>query len=90
MSGARTSFRLAMTDSLSPAAQLVLLEKARLCCKSCGTRWGVYSVGCSSSWIGTCHVCGEYKFITDTRDYGYLIAGRRELAALVDNGADND
>jgi hypothetical protein len=74
----------------TPAEQLVLLERAGLCCKDCGTRWGVYSVGCSSSWIGTCHVCGEYKFITETRDYGYLITGRRELAALVDKGVDND
>lgn len=61
-------------------ALLLRLEQASLCCKDCGLTYGVYSVGCSSSWLGTCHVCGEHKSITETRDYAYLITGRRKLA----------
>jgi predicted ATP-dependent serine protease len=64
------------------------LEQASVCCKDCGLRYGVYSVGCSSSWMGTCHVCGAHKSITETRDYAYLITGRRKLAQLLEK--DND
>jgi predicted ATP-dependent serine protease len=55
------------------------LKNAYQVCKSCGTKYGVYSVGCSSSWEGKCDVCGETKSVTEARDYGYLITGIREL-----------
>jgi hypothetical protein len=49
-------------------------------------KYGKYSVGCSSVWEGTCNVCGEYKPVTETRDYGYLSKGisevRAEIAAI--------
>ena len=45
----------------------------------CGQKYGVYSVGCSSSWNGKCGVCGEDKIVTETRDYGYFITGIRKL-----------
>ena len=32
-------------------------------------------------WIGTCHVCGETKPITEVRDWGYLTKGINELNA---------
>jgi hypothetical protein len=55
------------------------LEQASVSCKDCGLRYGVYSVGCSSTWIGVCGVCGERKGVTETRDYGYFITGRRKI-----------
>jgi len=57
------------------------LRNAYQCCKTCGDKYGVYSVGCSSCWIGTCDVCGaENVSVTETRDYGYFITGIRKLA----------
>jgi hypothetical protein len=48
-------------------------------CSDCGTKYGKYSVGCSSVWEGTCDVCGETKGVTEVRDYGYLNKGLNEL-----------
>lgn len=58
---------------------LKTLEDAGVCCHECGATWGVYSVGCSSTWNGTCQVCGKETRITETRDYAYLITGRRAI-----------
>ena len=55
------------------------LENACVVCRDCGLKYGVYSVGCSSTWEGVCNVCGETKPITETRDYGYLMTGIRKL-----------
>ena len=55
------------------------LENAYVVCRDCGLKYGVYSVGCSSTWEGVCNVCGETKPITETRDYGYLMTGIRKL-----------
>jgi hypothetical protein len=55
------------------------LQNAFVVCHDCGDKYGVYSVGCSSTWRGTCGVCGEVKGITETRDYGYLSKGIKEL-----------
>jgi len=55
------------------------LRDAKVVCHDCGDKYGVYSVGCSSTWQGTCDVCGEVKGITETRDYGYLNKGIKEL-----------
>jgi hypothetical protein len=46
-------------------------------------KYGKYSVGCSSVWEGTCNVCGEYKPVTETRDYGYLSKGISEVKAEI-------
>ena len=51
------------------------LRSAYQCCKDCGTKYGVYSVGCSSSRIGKCDVCDAETYVTETRDYAYLITG---------------
>lgn len=61
------------------------LKDAYVCCKDCGSKYGVYSVGCSSSYNGTCNVCGEYKIITETRDYAYLITGIRQLQQTINS-----
>jgi hypothetical protein len=55
------------------------LEQAYQVCRDCGLKYGVYSVGCSSVWEGVCNVCDEYKPVTETRDYGYLMTGIRKL-----------
>jgi hypothetical protein len=55
------------------------LENACVVCRDCGLKYGVYSVGCSSVWEGVCNVCDETKPITETRDYGYLVTGIRNL-----------
>lgn len=60
-------------------ALLKKLEQAGTSCKDCGVKYGVYSVGCSSSWIGKCGVCGEEKIVTESRDYGYFYTGIRKL-----------
>jgi hypothetical protein len=57
------------------------LLQADVVCKECGEKYGKYSVGCSSTWMGTCDVCGEEKGITEVRDWGYLTKGINELNA---------
>lgn len=56
------------------------LNNANVVCHDCGKKYGEYSVGCSSTWEGKCNVCGETKGITETRDYGYLMKGIREMS----------
>jgi hypothetical protein len=51
------------------------LQGAYTVCKDCGSKYGEYSVGCSSVWEGKCDVCGETKPVTEARDYGYLNKG---------------
>lgn len=63
-----------MTESLRQK-----LLSADVVCSECGSRYGKYSVGCSSVWQGTCDVCGEEKGVTEVRDYGYLSKGLAEL-----------
>ncbi len=58
---------------------LSTLVSADVICNDCGTKYGKYSVGCSSRWEGTCDVCGETKGVTEVRDYGYLAKGINEL-----------
>jgi hypothetical protein len=63
-----------------------LLEKliqADICCRECGQKYGVYSVGVSSTWIAECPICGETKGCTETRDYGYLSKGISEVKAEI-------
>lgn len=67
-----------MTDSL-----LNKLLTADVVCRDCGLKYGKYSVGCSSVWIGECNVCGEEKSITEVRDYGYLSKGINELRGTI-------
>lgn len=57
------------------------LRNAYQCCKDCGNKYGVYSVGCSSSRIGKCDVCDAETWVTETRDYAYLITGIRRVEA---------
>lgn len=56
------------------------LQGAYTVCKDCGSKYGEYSVGCSSIWEGKCDVCGETKPVTEARDYGYLNKGIKELS----------
>lgn len=55
------------------------LKSAEVVCKECGEKYGHYSVGCSSTWTGTCNVCGQEKSITEVRDWNYLKEGIDEL-----------
>lgn len=55
------------------------LQNAFVVCHDCGSKYGEYSVGCSSTWEGTCNVCGQTKGVTETRDYDYLYKGIQEL-----------
>ena len=55
------------------------LSCANVVCKDCGDKYGKYSVGCSSTWLGTCDVCGEPNPVTEVRDYGYLSKGLQEF-----------
>jgi hypothetical protein len=56
-----------------------VLRDAEVVCKDCGDKYGTYSVGCSSTWMGKCNVCGKEKPITEVRDWGYLARGIKEL-----------
>ena len=51
------------------------LTQADVVCRDCGDKYGKYSVGCSITWEGQCHVCGETKPIAEVRDWGYLAKG---------------
>jgi hypothetical protein len=55
------------------------LLTAEVICRDCGDKYGKYSVGCSSTWLGTCDVCDEHKPVTEVRDWGYLTKGINEL-----------
>ena len=55
------------------------LGAASVCCFECGTKYGVYTVGCSSVREGKCQVCGSTKKITETRDFAYFVTGLRSL-----------
>jgi hypothetical protein len=57
------------------------LLTAEVVCKDCGSLYGKYSVGCSSTSIGICDVCEQNKPVTEVRDYGYLTKGINELKA---------
>ena len=62
---------------------LTCLIQADVVCRDCGSKYGKYSVGCSSTWEGTCEVCGERKGVTEVRDWGYLSKGIQELKGAV-------
>jgi hypothetical protein len=64
----------AMTNDVADAL-VSKLQGAYTVCKDCGTKYGEYSVGCSSVWEGKCDVCEETKPVTEARDYGYLNKG---------------
>lgn len=73
----------AMTAEEEEQNRLKMLDKleyASVVCHDCGKKYGEYSVGCSSTWEGKCHVCGEQKGVTETRDYGWLKKGIEELS----------
>jgi hypothetical protein len=72
-----------MKNKPTPPSDSLLekLTQADICCRECGQKFGVYSVGVSSTWMGTCDVCGQDKPVTETRDYGYLTKGINELKA---------
>jgi hypothetical protein len=57
------------------------LLTAEVVCKDCGSRYGKYSVGCSSTSMGICDVCEQDKPVTEVRDWGYLGKGISELKA---------
>jgi hypothetical protein len=57
------------------------LLSAEVVCRDCGSKYGKYSVGCSSTWEGTCEVCEQDKPVTEVRDWGYLTKGINELKA---------
>lgn len=70
-------------------ALLKKLETAYKTCMDCGRTYGVYSVGCSSVYESTCHVCGETKPITETRDFAYFITSIRKLKMDILNEKNN-
>jgi hypothetical protein len=62
---------------------LAKLLQADVVCRECGSKYGKYSVGCSSTWEGTCDVCDEKKPITEVRDWGYLGKGIQQLKGTI-------
>jgi hypothetical protein len=68
----------AMSAENTPS--LKTLKDAEVTCPDCGSKYGTYSVGCSSTWEGKCDVCGQTKGVTEVRDYGYLQKGIGELS----------
>jgi hypothetical protein len=71
---------LQYTDDEMDAMSADTLKNAEVVCHDCGDKYGVYSVGCSSTWQGKCGVCGQTKGVTEVRDYGYLQKGIKELS----------
>jgi hypothetical protein len=62
---------------------LTKLLQADVVCRDCGGKYGKYSVGCSSTWEGTCDVCDEKKPVTEVRDWGYLGKGIQDLKGTI-------
>jgi uncharacterized protein (DUF983 family) len=60
---------------------LETLDQATVTCADCGDKYGVHSVRYSSWWVGKCHVCGEEKPITESRDFAYFFTTRKKLSA---------
>lgn len=56
------------------------LKNADVVCKDCGSKYGHYSVSCSSTWMGTCNVCGQERPVTEVRDWNYLKEGIDKLS----------
>jgi hypothetical protein len=56
------------------------LQSAYQVCHKCGSKYGNYSVSCSSSWQDECDVCGKNDAVTEVRDYEYLKKGIVELS----------
>jgi hypothetical protein len=56
------------------------LKNADVVCKECGSKYGHYSVSCSSTWMGKCNVCGEERPVTEVRDWNYLKEGIVKLS----------
>jgi hypothetical protein len=69
-------------DALCAENEVTLgtLKNADVVCKDCGSKYGHYSVSCSSTWMGTCNVCGKNAPITEVRDWNYLREGIEELS----------
>ena len=40
-------------------------------CSDCGKKYGNYSVGVSSIWMGVCDYCKQEKPVTEIRDWGH-------------------
>ncbi len=59
---------------------LETLDQATVTCADCGDKYGVHSVRYSSWWVGKCHVCGEEKPITESRDFAYFFTTRKKLS----------
>lgn len=59
------------------------LRNAYQCCDACGNRYGTYKGGYSTWWRSVCDVCGLQNAVTETRDYGYLERGLREMGIPV-------
>jgi hypothetical protein len=55
------------------------LNNAYVTCHECGAQWGVYSVGCSSTWMSICQICERRKPVTESRDYAYFYTGIHRL-----------
>ena len=55
------------------------LQNAYNVCHDCGKKYGTYSVGSSSTYMGKCNVCEQERPITEARDYGWLKKGISEL-----------
>lgn len=70
---------LLMNSLKGKKALLKKLETAYTSCLDCGQEYGVYSVGCSSVWIGECDVCGKESRVTEARDFGYFSKQIRQL-----------
>ena len=66
--------------TLSDAELLETLDQATVTCAGCGDKYGVHSVRSSSWWVGKCHVCGEEKPVTESRDFAYFFPTRKKLS----------
>lgn len=58
---------------------LKTLQNATTVCHDCGTKYGTYRGGCTTTWMGKCNVCGNEKPVKDTRDFGFMRKGIDEL-----------
>lgn len=55
-------------------------------CEDCGNRYGKKRLGISSWHQGECNYCGEFKSVTQDRDFGYPPLPGKSKGGSCNNG----
>jgi hypothetical protein len=76
-----------MTEKLEKLNLKTKLRAAYQVCHSCGVKYGEVRNYASTIWNGQCDVCGKEGSVTESRDYGFLWKGIRDLEGKKEENA---